>query len=170
MPWWIFPKPETTMEKLNKDFREFIALLEKHAIEYLIVGGYAVAFHGFPRYTGDIDFFVAISENNATGLLAVFEEFGFGDIGIVKADFLEPDFVVEIGREPRKIQILTGIDGVTFEDCRINGITENYGDMSLRFIGIEELLKNKQASARDKDLIDLRALRDIHGGDGSREA
>lgn len=156
------------MEKLNQDFREFIALLEKHAIEYLIVGGYAVAYHGFPRYTGDIDFFVAISDSNATGLLAVFEEFGFGDIGIGKADFLEPDFVVEIGREPRKIQVPTGIDGVTFEECRKHEITETYGGMSLRFIGIEELLKNKQASARDKDLIDLRALKDLHGGDQSQ--
>jgi hypothetical protein len=100
---------------------------------------------------------VAISDSNATGLLAVFEEFGFGDIGIGKADFLEPDFVVEIGREPRKIQVPTGIDGVTFEECRKHEITETYGGMSLRFIGIEELLKNKQASARDKDLIDLQA-------------
>jgi hypothetical protein len=165
MPWWIFPKPETTMEKLNQDFREFIALLEKHAIEYLIVGGYAVAFHGFPRYTGDIDFFVAVSESNATGLLAVFDEFGFGNIGIEKADFQEPDFVIEIGREPRKIQVLTGIDGVTFEECRQHGITAMYGGMSLRFIGIEELIKNKQAAARDKDLIDVHALKELHGKD-----
>ena len=131
------------MEKLNQDFREFIGLLEKHAVEYLIVGGYAVAFHGFPRYTGGIDFFVAVSESNATRLLAVFEEFGFGNIGIEKVDFQQPDFVVEIGREPRKIQVLTGIDGVTFEECRQHGIAVNYGGRSLKFIGIEELLKNK---------------------------
>jgi hypothetical protein len=153
------------MEKLNQDFREFIALLEKHAVEYLIVGGYAVAFHGFPRYTGDIVFFVAVSESNATGLLAVFEDFGFGNIGIEKADFQQPDFVVEIGREPRKIQVLTGIDGVTFEECRQHGITETYGGMSLNFIGIDELLRNKQASARAKDLIDVHALRELLGKD-----
>jgi hypothetical protein len=151
------------MEKLNQDFREFIALLEKHAVEYLIVGGYAVAFHGFPRYTGDIDFFVAVSESNATGLLAVFEDFGFGNIGIEKADFQQPDFVVEIGREPRKIQVLTGIDGVTFEECRQHGITETYGGMSLNFIGIDELLRNKLAAARAKDLIDVHALRELPG-------
>ena len=149
------------MEKLNQEFREFIGLLEKHAVEYLIVGGYAVAFHGFPRYTGDIDFFVAVSESNATRLLAVFEEFGFGNIGIEKADFQQPDFVVEIGREPRKIQVLTGIDGVTFEECRQHGITETYGGMSLNFIGMDELLRNKQASARAKDLIDVQALRKL---------
>lgn len=153
------------MEKLNQDFREFIALLEKHGVEYLIVGGYAVAFHGFPRYTGDIDFFVAVSESNATGLLAVFEDFGFGNIGIEKADFQQPDFVVEIGREPRKIQVLTGIDGVTFEECRQHGITETYGGMSLNFIGIDELLRNKLAAARAKDLIDVHALRELLGKD-----
>ena len=153
------------MEKLNQDFREFIALLEKHAVEYLIVGGYAVAFHGFPRYTGDIVFFVAVSESNATGLLAVLEDFGFGNIGIEKADFQQPDFVVEIGREPRKIQVLTGIDGVTFEECRQHGITETYGGMSLNFIGIDELLRNKQAAARAKDLIDVHALRELLGKD-----
>jgi hypothetical protein len=153
------------MEKLNQEFREFIGLLEKHAVEYLIVGGYAVAFHGFPRYTGDIDFFVAVSECNATRLLAVFEEFGFGNIGIEKADFQQPDFVVEIGREPRKIQVLTGIDGVTFEECRQHGITETYGGMSLNFIGMDELLRNKQASARAKDLIDVQALRKLLGKD-----
>lgn len=153
------------MEKLNQDFREFIALLEKHGVEYLIVGGYAVAFHGFPRYTGDIDFFVAVSESNATGLLAVFEDFGFGNIGIDKADFQQPDFVVEIGREPRKIQVLTGIDGVTFEECRQHGITETYGGMSLNFIGIDELLRNKLAAARAKDLIDVHALRELLGKD-----
>ena len=153
------------MEKLNQDFREFIGLLEKHAVEYLIVGGYAVAFHGFPRYTGDIDFFVAVSESNATRRLAVFEEFGFGSIGIEKADFQQPDFVVEIGREPRKIQVLTGIDGVTFEECRQHGITETYGGMSLNFIGMDELLRNKQAAARAKDLIDVHALRKLLGKD-----
>ena len=158
------------MEKLNQEFREFIGLLEKHAVEYLIVGGYAVAFHGFPRYTGDIDFFVAVSESNATRLLAVFEEFGFGNIGIEKADFQQPDFVVEIGREPRKIQVLTGIDGVTFEECRQHGITETYGGMSLNFIGMDELLRNKQASARAKDLIDVQALRKLLDKDWSRIA
>lgn len=152
------------MEKLNQDFREFIALLEKHEVEYLVVGGYAVAFHGFPRYTGDIDFFVAISDLNATGLLAVFEEFGFGNIGIEKSDFQQPDFVVGIGREPRKIQVLTGIDGVAFEECRKHQVLQMYGGLPMKFIGINELLKNKQASARAKDLIDAHELKLLQAG------
>ena len=102
------------MDKLNQDFLEFIELLEEEKVEYLVIGGYAVGLHGFPRYTGDIDFFVAISEDNAERILRVFEKFGFGEIGITQADFLKVDHVVEIGREPRKIQVLTGIDGVHF--------------------------------------------------------
>jgi len=105
------------MDQLNQDFLEFIGFLEKENVDYLIVGGYAVGMHGFPRYTGDIDFFVAISNENAAKLLRVFEQFGFGDIGLSTSDFLEENFVVEIGREPRKIQVLTGIDGVAFEEC-----------------------------------------------------
>ena len=105
------------MENLNPDFLDFITLLDQRSVEYLIVGGYAVGFHGFPRYTGDIDFFVSINEQNAEKLVRVLDDFGFGGIGIEREDFLKPFFVVEIGREPRKIQILTGIDGVSFQEC-----------------------------------------------------
>jgi hypothetical protein len=100
--------------------------LEKKAVEYLIVGGYAVDFDGFPRYTGGIDFFAAVSETNAQRLLEVFQEFGFGGIGIEKQDFLKPSFIIEIGREPRKIQVLTGIDGVTFDECRNTAVECDY--------------------------------------------
>jgi len=110
------------MENLNPDFLDFITLLEKKSVEYLIVGGYAVGFHGFPRYTGNIDFFVALSETNAQLLMEVFQEFGFGETGIEKQDFLKTSFIIEIGREPRQIQILTGIDGVTFDECRKTAI------------------------------------------------
>ena len=149
------------MEKLNKDFRSFIELLESEEVEYLVVGGYAVAWHGFPRYTGDIDFFVAIHEDNAARLLKVFERFGFGDIGLEKEDFLKESFVVEIGREPRKIQVLTGIDGVHFADCYSKSVEADVEGLRLRLIGKEDLLRNKAASGRAKDLIDLDELRKI---------
>ena len=145
-------------DQLNEDFLAFIGLLEAKGVDYLIVGGYAVGLHGFPRYTGDIDFFVAVSDENASRLIEVFEEFGFGDIGLTAADFLEPDFVVEIGREPRKIQILTGIDGVDFSECRADRIEIDYEGTTMKFIGLPQLLKNKKASGRRKDLIDLDAL------------
>lgn len=146
------------MDQLNQDFLEFIRLLEEEQVEYLVVGGYAVGIHGFPRYTGDIDFFVAISERNAAKLLRVFEAFGFGDIGLRCGDFLEPDFVVEIGREPRKIQVLTGIDGVTFDDCYGRRVEVAVGGMGMKFIGKDDLIRNKTASARSKDLIDVEEL------------
>jgi predicted nucleotidyltransferase len=146
------------MDQLNRDFLEFIGLLDEEAVDYLIVGGYAVGIHGFPRYTGDIDFFVAVSRENADRLIKVFERFGFGDIGLTPADFLEEDFVVEIGREPRKIQVLTGIDGVQFEECRRNRIELQYQGRELKVIGKEDLIRNKAASGRPKDLIDLAEL------------
>jgi hypothetical protein len=146
------------MENLNPDFLDFITLLEKKSVEYLVVGGYAVGFHGFPRYTGDIDFFVAVNETNAQRLLEVFQEFGFGEIGIEKQDFLKPSFIIEIGREPRKIQVLTGIDGVTFDECRKTAVEYDYLGQTMRFIGLEELLRNKKASGRSKDLIDAQEL------------
>ena len=146
------------MENLNPDFLDFITLLEKKSVEYLIVGGYAVSFHGFPRYTGDIDFFVALSETNAQLLMEVFQEFGFGGIGIEKQDFLKPSFIIEIGREPRKIQVLTGIDGVTFDECRNTAVECDYLGRKMRFIGLEALIRNKKASGRSKDLIDAEEL------------
>lgn len=146
------------MEKLNKDFLEFIGLLESEGVDYLIVGGYAVAIHGFPRYTGDIDFFVAIGEGNATKLLTVFDKFGFGDIGLTREDFLEESFVVEIGREPRKIQVLTGIDGVKFADCHDRRIEVEADGLRMKFIGKDDLIRNKAASGRPKDRIDVEEL------------
>jgi predicted nucleotidyltransferase len=146
------------METLNQDFLEFIGLLESHDVDYLIIGGYAVALHGFPRFTGDIDFFVAVNPENAAKLIDVFKAFGFGEIGINQEDFLQPDFVVEIGREPRKIQVLTGIDGVTFSDCRSRRVEIELQGMNLKFIGKEDLIRNKKASARSKDLIDVDEL------------
>ena len=146
------------MDQLNQDFLEFIGFLEEERVDYLIVGGYAVGMHGFPRYTGDIDFFVAISNENALKLMRVFQRFGFGDIGLSESDFLEDNFVVEIGREPRKIQVLTGIDGVTFEECSLRRVEIEYGNLLLKFIGKDDLIRNKAASGRPKDRIDLGEL------------
>ncbi len=146
------------MEKLNEDFAEFARLLELAGVRYLVCGGYSVALHGFPRYTGDIDFFVAISPENAAKLVSVFEQFGFGALGLEQDDFSRPDFVVEIGREPRKIQILTGIDGVSFDDAWRRRVEVNVGGVPLKFLGKQDLITNKRASGRPKDKIDLLEL------------
>jgi len=143
---------------LNKHFQDFLGLLEKHHVEYVIVGGYAVGVHGFPRYTGDIDVFVAISRENAGRLVDVFNEFGFASLSLKDSDFLEPDTVVEVGREPMKIQVLTGIDGVTFDRCRSDRMMVNISGLQVPFIGFESLLTNKASSPRSKDRIDLEEL------------
>ncbi len=145
----------------NRHFLEFLGLLEKHRVEYLVVDGYAVGFHGFPRYTGDLDLFVAVGRENAERLLAVFTGFGFASIGLTAADFLDPDVVVEIGREPMKIQVLTGIDGVSFEHCRGDRVVVDIGGLHVPFIGFDSLLANKAASPRARDKIDLGELRRI---------
>ncbi len=146
------------MDKLNQDFLDFIGFLEEEKVEYLVIGGYAVGLHGFPRYTGDIDFFVEISNENAGKILRVFEKFGFGNVGITREDFLKEDHVVEIGREPRKIQVLTGVDGVKFDECAARRVEIVLGGVPVKLIGKDDLIRNKAASGRPKDRIDVEEL------------
>ena len=149
------------METLNRNFREFLKFLVEKEVKFLVVGGYAVGLHGFPRYTGDLDVFIAMSESNAHKVTEVFDEFGFSDLGISASDFLEEDFVVEIGREPNKIQVLTGIDAIDFEQAYGNRVVADFGDIKIPFIGLDDLMMNKDATGRSKDQIDLIELRKI---------
>ena len=146
------------METLNRDFLDFISFLERRRVDYVIVGGYAVGFHGFPRYTGNIAFLIRRSEENAERLVEVMKDFGFGEMRVEACDFLRPNFIVEMGREPRKIQVLTDIDGVDFDECRASSLTYPCEGLNISFIGLEALLRNKVASGRPKDLIDVEAL------------
>ena len=143
---------------LPKAFNEFIELLEKNEVRYLIVGGYAVAAHGYPRYTGDIDLFVAIGSDQASGIVKSFRQFGFEDLDISEDDFLSEDIIVEIGREPLKIQVMTGISGVSFEECYSAKVEFDLGGKSRPFIAYEHLLKNKLATKRGKDRVDVEEL------------
>ncbi len=146
---------------LNRHFREFLKLLKARKVKYLVVGGYAVAYHGFPRFTGDLDVFVAVEAGNAAKLQLVFTDFGFAGMKLTPADFLIENQIIEIGREPLKIQVLTGIDGVTFDRCYRE--RTHFVDQGLRVpvIGYEQLLKNKKATARGKDLIDVSELQKL---------
>lgn len=146
---------------LNRNFREFLELLIANDVRFVVVGGYAVGIHGFPRYTGDIDVFVAVDTDNAQRLEAVFGAFGFGDLGVSAMDFQQEDTVIEIGREPNKIQVLTGIDGVSFNEAYRNRIDVDLDGLTVPVIGIDDLLKNKEAAGRSKDRIDLEELRRI---------
>ena len=144
--------------KLSKDLREFVALLNSTRVNYLLVGGHAVAFHGYPRFTGDIDFFVEISPENAARLDQVLRECGFGGIGIRREDFLQPGTVVQLGRPPNRIDLLTSIDGVTFSEAWLNRIPAELDGLPVNVLGKADLLRNKQACGRPQDLADAAQL------------
>ncbi len=149
------------MAKLQTDLREFIELLNSHHVEYLVVGGHAVAFHGHPRFTGDIDFFIRATPVNVHRVLAVLHDFGFGGLGITENDLLEDGRIVQLGQPPNRIDILTSISGVDFDsgwDTRVETILD---DQPVNLLGWNALLRNKQAAGRQKDLSDLAKLRAV---------
>ena len=146
------------MIPIPRDFLEFLRLLGRHRVKYLVVGGYSVAYHGYPRYTGDIDIYVAISPRNATALVKVFRDFGFGEDGPNAAAFQHRGHVVRIGREPMRLEILNEIDGVTFDECYACRTRARLGGLTANFIGLDELLKNKRRAGRPKDLADVAVL------------
>lgn len=130
-----------------------------HDVRYLIVGGYAVGVHGYPRYTGDLDVFVESSAENAAHLVDAFKEFGFDVPELRTGAFLYPTNIVEIGREPVKLQVMSSISGVTFDECMRNHLIVKIDDLDVPFIGYEQLLKNKGATGRDKDRVDVVELK-----------
>jgi hypothetical protein len=124
----------------------------------VIVGAWALAFHGRPRYTGDLDIFVARDDENADKLMAVIEAFGFGHAGIKREDFLQVDHVIQLGREPNRIDILTGISGVLFDEAWTDREAGKIADTAVFIISRDLLIKNKQAANRDKDQGDIKLL------------
>ena len=144
---------------LPDPFKKFIELLEENEVKFLVVGGYAVSAHGYPRYTGDLDIFVAIDPDSAAGVVRTFRAFGFGDLGLTESDFLEDDVIVEIGREPLKIQVMTGISGVGFEECYVSRDVVRLGDQDVPIISYEMLLRNKSSTSRGKDRVDVEELK-----------
>lgn len=141
--------------KLNPDFKEFLKLLNSHGVEYLVIGGYAVAAHGHPRYTKDIDIWVHATEDNAPRLIKALKDFGFSSLGLVDSDFLEPDTVVQLGYPPRRIDLLTSPSGVDFKESFPNRIVTDVEGVQIPIIGLEQLRANKLASGRPQDLADI---------------
>ena len=144
---------------LNPDFKEFAELLNAHRVDYLVVGGYALAAHGHPRYTGDIDFWLDRGLDNIARLLTALQEFGFGSLALKAEDFA-PDTVIQLGQPPRRIDLLMGIDGVNFDDCFERREVITIDGLPLNFIGLDDFKANKRATGRLKDLADLEALDD----------
>jgi predicted nucleotidyltransferase len=143
---------------LNQDFREFIQSLNDNRVRYLVVGGYAVALHGHPRYTKDIDVWIEMSRENAENLIKALEQFGFGALGLSEADFLVPDQVIQLGQPPNRIDLLVTLSGVDFAPCYASRITVEVDGVMIAFINLEDLKKNKKASGRHQDLADVENL------------
>ncbi|RFZ90180.1 hypothetical protein D0C36_23350 [Mucilaginibacter conchicola] len=143
---------------LEKDFQEFIALLNQHDVAYMVVGAHALAFHGKPRHTGDLDIWINPTEENAGKMLLVINDFGFGSVGLKKDDFLREHYVTQLGYPPLRIDILNSISGVTFEEAFNNRLFVDVDDLTISYIGLDDLIKNKAGTARKQDLADLENL------------
>lgn len=143
---------------LPKDWREFIELLNSENVEYLVVGAAALAFHGAPRFTGDLDVFVRPSVENSQRVQRVLERFGFASIGLQAADFQRPDQVIQLGFRPFRIDITTGITGVTFDEAWRDRVYGELEGLAVQFIGRDTFVRNKRATGRPKDIADLETL------------
>lgn len=143
---------------LNQDFKEFIQSLNENNVRYLIIGGYAVAYHGHPRYTKDLDIWIDSSRVNADNMLDALDHFGFGGLGLTAEDFLKPDQIIQLGYPPSRIDILTSVEGVDFDSCYASRVIATIDDTSMNFIDLENLRKNKKATGRLQDLADLEKL------------
>lgn len=144
--------------EIQPDFKDLLKLFNENNVEYVIVGGYALAFHGAPRFTGDIDLYVRPTQENAKSIIAALESFGFGELDLSSSDFQIPNCVVQLGVPPVRIDIITSIDGVSWETTDKGKASGEYGDITVSYIGREELLANKHATGRKKDLADIEAL------------
>ena len=146
------------MIRLPPDFKEFLQLLNTHQVEYLLIGGHAVGYYGYPRATADMDVWVAMHPQNAAKMVQVLKEFGF-DVPELSANlFLKKDQMVRMGVAPVRLEILTTISGVDFADCYAERIVDVIDGVEVSIISLKHLKLNKKASGRHKDLADLENL------------
>jgi hypothetical protein len=143
---------------LTPDFKEFIQSLNDNDVRYLVVGGYAVALHGHPRYTRDIDIWVDLNRDNAERLIRAIKQFGFESLGLKAEDFLEADQIIQLGYPPSRIDLITSLPGVDFNMCFQVRVEVVMDDVKVNFIDLENLRKNKRSSGRLQDLADLENL------------
>ncbi len=144
--------------EVQQDFKELLELLNANRVEYVLVGAHALAYHGAPRYTGDLDLYVRPTPENAGRILEALSGFGFGSLGLSRDDFVQPDQVIQLGQPPVRVDLVTSISGVSWEEVSEHAIEDRFGNITVRYIGRNELLKNKRAIGRKKDLADLEAL------------
>jgi hypothetical protein len=142
----------------EQDFSELLALFNAHSVAYVIVGAYALAYHGAPRYTGDLDILVHPDRENARRVLDALTEFGLGSLSLIVDDFVDPDKVIQLGVPPVRVDIVTSITGVSWEEALSGRAAGTYGDVPVYYLGREQFIANKRAIGRHKDLADLEAL------------
>lgn len=143
---------------LSADLREFIELLNSHGVDYVIVGAHCLAFHGRPRYTGDLDILIRPTIENAERIVTVLGEFGFGESGFKPVDFVEPNQMIQLGRIPNRIDLLTGITGVPVDDAFQEKVATQLAGVPVPMLSKELLIQNKRAVGRPQDLADLEGL------------
>jgi hypothetical protein len=143
---------------LTDDFREFLSLLNANRVDYLLVGGYAVGLHGYPRATVDLDIWVGATPDNAPRVVAALRAFGFDSATVEPALFVNPRTLVRFGVPPFRIEIMTSIDGVTYDDCRSRAVEFDMDGLPVPVIALSDLRVNKRAAGRHKDLADLENL------------
>lgn len=144
--------------RLAPDFKEFLRLLTSERVEYLLVGGYAVGFYGYPRPTGDLDIWIGVNNENAARVQGVVEKFGFAGGGALLDEFLRPDRVLRMGVPPVRIEILTGVSGIQFAECYKRRVEALIDGVQVAVIAKRDLVANKRAAGRHKDLNDIEQL------------
>ena len=147
--------------ELDKDFREFVELLNEHDVQYLVIGGYAVNFYGYPRYTKDIDFWLWMTEDNIDKLLDAIRAFGFGSLNLEKEDFMSPENIIQLGYEPYRIDLLVDVEGIDFSDCFSRKTDAELDGVEIKFLALEDLIKAKKKAGRLQDLADAEQLERI---------
>ncbi|HEX6159279.1 MAG TPA: hypothetical protein VF111_03875 [Thermoanaerobaculia bacterium] len=144
--------------ELPKDFKEFLKLLRAHGVRYLLIGGYAVGYHGYPRATGDLDVWIALEPENADRVVDALREFGFDTPQLNRDLFLQDRSIVRMGNIPFRIEITTSISGVTFDECYAHRVVDLLDGIEVSLIDLQHLKENKRSSGRAKDLADLEKL------------
>lgn len=143
---------------LPQDFKEFVELLNENKVKYLLVGGYAVTYHGYTRFTKDIDFWVWAEAKNAPLLIKTLKDFIGTNLGYSEQDFLQKDIIIQLGMPPNRIDLITDLDGITFEEAYKQKISDQIDGVPIEIIDLQSLLKNKKSTGRTKDLLDFEEL------------
>lgn len=144
--------------RVERDYEDLFALFNKHDVRYCVVGAYALALYARPRYTKDLDILVDTTKENAGRILTALNEFGFGSLALTKSDFCKPGMIIQLGFEPLRIDLLTSIEGLSFDEIWQRRVTASYGEHHVFFIGLEDFIAAKKIANRKQDQADVELL------------